>query len=173
MSNEATSAIFHKIVFSLEQDADGYPPYSHESLWGIKEGDDTYIIDNTPNYLYGLSKGDLVKVRVENQELIGATIIKQGGHSTLRVFAGTPQAKTAIAGKLRQLGASCILTQGLSLFSVNIPPDCSFEAIDTYLAALADGDNIAYEDACLQHEGIDFERQSECASLASLRRLTH
>ncbi|MEN5095198.1 DUF4265 domain-containing protein [Pseudomonas protegens] len=165
--------VFHKITFILQQDADGYPPVTAESLWGIKQGETTYLVDNTPYYIYGLSKGDLIDTRQENSELIATVVIQQGGHSTLRVFAENPQDKANIIKKLRQLGAHCTVTRSLSLFSVDIPPACSFEAIDSYLSSIADDDQIAYEDACLQHHGIDFARQSECSSLASLRRMTH
>jgi hypothetical protein len=55
--------IFHKIVFELTPDEEDYPPVSAESIWGIYQGDDTYEIDNTPYYVYGVSKGDRVQVQ--------------------------------------------------------------------------------------------------------------
>ena len=84
---------FHKIVFELTPDEDDYPPVSAESLWGIQEGDNTYEIDNTPYYVYGVSKGDWVLTRAESGELIATTIVKQGGHSTIRVFASDQKEK--------------------------------------------------------------------------------
>ncbi|MGE8353579.1 MAG: DUF4265 domain-containing protein [Pseudomonas protegens] len=165
--------VFHKITLILQQDADGYPPVSAEFLWGIKKSETTYLVDNTPYYIYGLSKGDLIDTRQENNELIATVIIQQGGHSTLRVFAENARDKANIIKTLQQLGAHCSVTHSLSLFSVDIPPECRLEPIDAYLSSIADDDQIAYEDACLQHHGIDFARQSQCSSLASLRRMTH
>ncbi|MDP9514868.1 DUF4265 domain-containing protein [Pseudomonas protegens] len=165
--------VFHKITILLKQDDDGYPPVAAESLWGIKQGETTYIVDNTPYYIYGLSKGDLIDTRQENNELIATVVIQQGGHSTLRVFAENAQDKANIIKTLQQLGAHCSVTHSLSLFSVDVAPECRFEPIDAYLCSIADDDQIAYEDACLQHHGFDFARQSQCSSLASLPRMTH
>src|SRR5471030_921666 len=164
---------FHKIVFELTPDEDDYPPVSAESLWGIQEGDNTYEIDNTPYYVYGVSKGDWVLTRAESGELIATTIVKQGSHSTIRVFASDQKEKSEIIDKLQQMGASCSSTRELSLFSVDIPACCDFSEIDKYLCSIADGEHIAYEDACLQHEKIDPARQAECSSQASIRMLTH
>ena len=35
-----------KVLFHLEQDEDGYPPFSIEGLWCKKASNDTYIVDN-------------------------------------------------------------------------------------------------------------------------------
>lgn len=46
-----------KVLFHLEQDEDGYPPFSIEGLWCKKASNDTYIVDNVPFYTYGISLG--------------------------------------------------------------------------------------------------------------------
>ncbi|MGU3347073.1 DUF4265 domain-containing protein [Pseudomonas monsensis] len=165
--------IFHKIVFELTPDEDDYPPVSAESIWGIYAGDGTYILDNTPYYVYGVSKGDFVQVKSSDDEMIAVRVAKRGGHSTVRVFASDTEEKSKIIAHLHQLGASCSVSQEMSLFAVDIPSDCDFFAIDRYLSDIADGENIAYEDACLQHSHIDSSRLGECLSLASLPLLAH
>ena len=164
---------FHKITFRLQQDEDGYPPVSFESLWGIKKGQTSYLVDNTPYYIYGLSKGDLIDAREENNELMATRIVSQGGHSTLRVYAEHQDEKRAIIQRLEQSGARCHVTRGLSLFAVDIPPNADFQAMDAYLESLVNDETVAYEDACLQHEGPDDARRAQCESLASLQRLSH
>ncbi|MCO7575099.1 MULTISPECIES: DUF4265 domain-containing protein [Pseudomonas] len=54
---DTSTAQFHKIIFKLTVDADGYPPVGYESMWGIQRGAGAYELDNTPCYLYGVSKG--------------------------------------------------------------------------------------------------------------------
>ncbi|WP_238785272.1 DUF4265 domain-containing protein [Pseudomonas sp. R84] len=167
--------IFHKIVFELTPGEDGYPPVSAESIWGIYAGDGTHILDNTPYYVYGVSKGDSVQVKSSGNEMIAVRVAKQGGHSTVRVFAfaSDTEERSKIIAHLHQLGASCSVSQEMSLFAVDIPSDCDFFAIDRYLSDIADGENIAYEDACLQHSHIKSSRLGECLSLASLPLLAH
>ncbi|MBI6851333.1 DUF4265 domain-containing protein [Pseudomonas cichorii] len=173
MSSSHMTDIFHKIVFELTPDEDDYPPVSAESLWGIYQKENTYIIDNTPYYIYGVSKGDSVYVKPDGKELIATQVLRQGGHSTIRVYANTPESKSAIIDKLQQFGASCLSNKELSLFSVDIPETCDFAAIDNYLSSLSDGENIAYEDACLQHPGLSPSRLEECLSLATIPFMTH
>lgn len=167
--------IFHKIFFELTPGEDGYPPVSAESIWGIYAGDGTHILDNTPYYVYGVSKGDSVQVKSSGDEMIAVRVAKQGGHSTVRVFAfaSDTEETSKIIAHLHQLGASCSVSQEMSLFAVDIPSDCDFFAIDRYLSDIADGENIAYEDACLQHSHIKSSRLGECLSLASLPLLAH
>lgn len=160
---------FRKIVFKLTPDSDGYPPVSFESLWGIQKEEHLYQVDNTPYYLYGVSKGDWVLAHADENELIADSVAKQAGHSTVRVFASRKEDKLAIKENLQRLGAVCSITSELSLFSVDIPPHVSFTAIDAYLSSITDDETIAYEDACLQHATLDASRLAECASLASLR----
>ncbi|MDP9503671.1 DUF4265 domain-containing protein [Pseudomonas protegens] len=165
---DTSTAQFHKIIFKLTVDADGYPPVGYESMWGIQRGAGVYELDNTPCYLYGVSKGDWVLTRADAHELIATGVVRQSGHSTLRVFAERESERSSIVQHLRSLGARCMLTPGLSLFTVDIAPEVSFCAIDHYLSAITDDQHIAYEDACLQHGDIDRARMSECLSLASL-----
>ncbi|WP_248765620.1 DUF4265 domain-containing protein [Pseudomonas protegens] len=165
---DTSTAQFHKIIFKLTVDADGYPPVGYESMWGIQRGAGVYELDNTPCYLYGVSKGDWVLTRADAHELIATGVVRQSGHSTLRVFAE----RSEIVRHLRSLGARCTVTRGLSLFTVDIAPEVSFCAIDQYLAFISDDQHVAYEDACLQHEAIEPARLSECSSLASLECVT-
>lgn len=165
--------IFHKIVFELKPDEDDYPPVAAESLWGIHSNDGNYTIDNTPYYISGVSKGDAVEVKIVGKEIVAVRVVNQGGHSTIRVFASGDEERSEIIARLHQLGATCSVSQGLSLFAVDIPPDCDFFEIDAYLSDIADGENIAYEDACLQHPGIESSRPGECLSLASIPLRVH
>ncbi|MEY9331676.1 hypothetical protein ABH911_001987 [Pseudomonas protegens] len=169
---DTSTAQFHKIIFKLTVDADGYPPVEYESMWGIQRGADVYQLDNTPYYLYGVSKGDWVLTRAEAHERIATGVVRQSGHSTLRVFAERESERSEIVQYLRSLGARCTVTRGLSLFTVDIAPEVSFCAIDQYLASITDDQHVAYEDACLQHEAIEPARLSECSSLASLECVT-
>ncbi|KAF0861987.1 DUF4265 domain-containing protein [Pseudomonas sp. LD120] len=163
-----STAQFHKIIFKLTHDADGYPPVEYESLWGIQRGAGVYELDNTPYYLYGVSKGDWVLTRAEAQELIATGVVRQSGHSTLRVFAERESERLSMVQHLRDLGARCTVTRGLSLVTVDIAPEVNFCAIDQYLSSIIDDQHIAYEDACLQHGAIEPGRRSECLTLAAL-----
>ena len=164
---------YHKIIFELKPDEDNYPPVTAESLWGILREPNSYEIDNAPYYAYGISKGDYVSTINKNRKLVASKVIQQGGHSTLRVFAENSFDKKNIIKNIEKIGAACASTENISLFSVDIPNNCDFFAIDKYLSSISDGENIAYEDACLQHDNIDQARYIECLSLASITNIKH
>lgn len=164
---------YHKIIFELVRDEDGYPPVSAESMWGILREPNIYEVDNAPYYAYGISKGDYVSTIKKNTELVALNVHQQGGHSTLRVFAENIPDRKNIIKTIETMGAACSSTENLSLFSVDIPGNCEFLEIDKYLASISDGEKIAYEDACLQHKNIDPVRYAECLSLASINNIKH
>ena len=159
---------YHKIIFELTPDEDNYPPVSAESLWGISKESGVYKIDNSPYYVYGVSKSDCVLITEKNGAKVAIRIVRQGGHSTLRFFAEKDVIKRQIIKKLETLGCICSEKEGISLFSVDIPASCDFLEIDNYLSSISDGEKIACEDACLQHKAIDHSRITESLSIASL-----
>ena len=103
-----------------------------------------------------------------DNELRAVSVVAQKGHSLLRVFVEDPERKTTVLQDLKELGAVCSHTSELSLFPVDIPPNLDFFKIDQYLSKHSDGEHFAYEDACLQHQGIDKERLLDCMFLATI-----
>lgn len=161
-------AKFAKLVFKLKIDQDGYPPVGYESLWAIKLDDGLYQIDNIPLYVYGVSKGDFVFAHQDGDELHAKEVKRRGGHSTLRVFIEDHKYRARVAKTIEQFGAKASITKDLSLFALDIPPDVDFTPIDNYLISICNGETIAYEDACLQHIGIEEPRVNECNKLSTI-----
>lgn len=159
---------FKKLTFKIIKDQDDYPPMEFESIWGIQISENTFEIDNTPYYIYGLSKGDAVLTTTKQNELFGSEIISKGGHSTLRVFAEHSATRQKIRDEINKLGADCNSATGSSLLVIDIPPAVDFDSVDKFLSSIANGDTIAYEDACLQHKTGDAKRESECLGISSI-----
>ncbi|WP_310634468.1 DUF4265 domain-containing protein [Paraburkholderia sp.] len=157
-----------KVVFKLEVSDEGYPPVQYESLWAIRQMQGSYVIDNMPYYIYGVSKGDAVAVDQLDGDHFASFVVSRGGHSTLRVFVDELSSRNSIIDNLIELGAKCSSSKGLSLFVVDIPPEVDFKEIDSFLLSRCDDEHVAYEDACLQHDGIEQARLQECADLATI-----
>jgi hypothetical protein len=159
---------YEKIIFNLVPDEDGYPSVSTEAIWGLRIRAGEYKIDNVPGYIYGVSKGDVVSVRKIDGNFVATDVLLQGGHSTLRVFIEDKEEKAKVVKEIEARGGRCSVSSAFSLFSVDLPPEVDFQTVDAYLESIADGETIAYEDACLQHSGIDSQRLLEVMSLATL-----
>lgn len=73
-----------KIVFELQSSE--WHDHGTESLWAKPLGNDTYEIDNIPFYAYGVSDKDVVFAMMKDNELLFQNVVKNGGHSTYRIF---------------------------------------------------------------------------------------
>lgn len=119
-SNELRKKLM-KILVRLRIDSDDYPPVSYESLWATLNPDDTCTIDNTPYYVYGLSKGDSVSVKFEDGERYADTITSKGGHSTLRVFSSNQDESMEIIDFIRKNGGTVQNLMGYHYFRSTSP----------------------------------------------------
>lgn len=58
---------YKKILFELEQGADGYPPDRWESVWAYAIEPGLYRVDNIPFYIKGISSDDVVSAEGESR----------------------------------------------------------------------------------------------------------
>lgn len=60
-----------------------------EWLWAEPEGNNTYVLKNVPTFVKGLSYGDVVKARIEDDVPVFEDVVRRGGHSTYRIYANS------------------------------------------------------------------------------------
>lgn len=138
-----------KILFHLEQDDDGYPPYSVESLWA-RPVDDGYQLDNIPFFTRGVSAGDVVAVDAdEDGALVFRSVVRPSGHSTVRVFVRDPAETSAVREHLRVLGCTSEGSGIPGLVSVDVPKEVDYRLVRRYLEDGAAGQHWDYEEAAL------------------------
>lgn len=110
-----------KIVFDLEQDDSGYPPYQVESLWALPVETGGYRIDNIPWYVREIACGDVVAVLPGEDDRLrfSGEILHRSGNRTMRVrLAEESIARSAAIGGHRggrhlSLRSGCV--RGLQL----------------------------------------------------------
>lgn len=74
-----------KVLFRLEQDANGYPPASVEGLWA-KAVEGGHAVDNIPFHVYGIAPGDLIGTYEEDGQTWFAELRQSSGTSVFRVL---------------------------------------------------------------------------------------
>lgn len=112
-----------KIVFELEPSE--WHDHGTESLWAKLLGDNAYQIDNIPFYAYGVSDKDIVFAKKIDNELLFQKVIKNGGHSTYRIFQNEDvegQVFSAYWKPLEEIGCGKE-TGGDGFFAVDVPPE--------------------------------------------------
>jgi hypothetical protein len=60
-----------------------------EWVWAEPEGNNMYVLKNVPTFVKGLSYGDVVKTRIEDDVPVFEDVVRRGGHSTYRIYANS------------------------------------------------------------------------------------
>src|SRR5437588_2193889 len=122
-----------KIAFPLERDADGYPPESVETLWGVPVGGDKYRIDNIPFFVKGISAEDVIIAKRKDGELQFVSLNKPGGHSTVRILCWNERDVNPLRESLQAIGCSSELSNIRGLVAVDVPPAVEYAKVRSYL----------------------------------------
>src|SRR5688500_15878077 len=144
---EAGSEQYVKLLFDLEQDEEGYPPASAETLWGIKAGEGLFKIDNIPFCVLGGAVNDSVSAQREDVVFRYKEVVHPSGHSTIRVIVYDPLDVPAARELFHQLGCSTEQSHLPRLFAIDVPPSVSLERVRQLLDAGKQEERWGYEEA--------------------------
>ncbi len=140
-----------KISFPLVRDQDDYPPADWEHLWAISRGIDQYELDNIPFFAKGVSAGDIVSARRDDDQLIFDRVLRHGGHSTVRIIMLKLDEKEGVRNELAVLGCESEGSHLPNLFAVDVPPNVNYAQVASFLAEKAEKNILDYEEAAIQH----------------------
>lgn len=141
-----------KVQFIIEQDEDGYPPVTIETVWTRKTKDGYYELDNSPFYALDVSWKDVVDVEeVSDGTLQFKRVVRQSGHSTVRVVALKKGELEPLKRKLEELGCSWEGADVPSLISVDVPPHVDIERVRDLLQEGSDNGFFDYEESSIRH----------------------
>jgi len=134
----------YKVRFRVDQDEDGYPPFSSEVMWCARVDDKLFRLDNIPYFVAGVSYGDVISV-IEDKDgsLNFHELVEENGHSTLRVmFLDTsidarPVEIRAVELKTRLTEKGCLtrISPPPQILAIDVPPAISLSGIRSILAA--------------------------------------
>ena len=145
----------------MEQDEDGYPPFSIEGLWCKKTGNGTYIVDNVPFYTYGISLGDEICVTKENGEYLFQSIVNPSGNSTLRVHFNDKRIQI-VKAKLLDMGCKVEISNLPSFISINVPSEVSLKGVEDVLSNMEkEYESLGYEHGVVRHQSVDNKQQTD------------
>lgn len=69
------------VAFAIDRDVGG----EYEIMYAVPAGGATFVLDNSPFYVYGLSYCDTFEAAQRDERLIFTKVIARGGHSTYRI----------------------------------------------------------------------------------------
>ena len=138
-----------KVFFQFEQDEDGYPPATVESLWALPKDEGLFQLDNIPFFATGVALGDIVSATEEKGVLRFQEVIQPSGHSTLRVAISKVADVPAVRVLFEQKGCSVEQSHLPRLIAVDVPPSIPLESLHPVLEAGREQGRWDYEEACL------------------------
>ncbi len=138
-----------KILFDLEQDEDGYPPASAETLWAVPVGEGLFKIDNIPFFVLGIAVGDVVSAVPEEGVFRFKDVVQTSGHGTLRVVVHDPSDVPAVHALFKQMGCSTEQSHLPRLIAIDVPPSVSWDELKRVLDSGREQERWGYEEACL------------------------
>jgi hypothetical protein len=136
-----------KVNFKLEQDEDGYPPFSWEGLWAESIDEGVYRIDNIPFYVKGISFGDAVYAENSSDGLVFTHIVERSKNSTIRVIVYSEDMRAELFDFI--IKCNCEYEGGLRkmLLAINVPPDGALPLLMDFLNREHAAERLDYEES--------------------------
>ncbi|MEG0246981.1 MAG: DUF4265 domain-containing protein [Pseudomonas sp.] len=144
------NAAYKKVLFRLEQGADGYPPASVEGLWA-KAVEGGYEVDSIPFYVYGIAPGDVIGTRDEAGETWFDALRISGGRSVFRVIVKPPETLDQVRAALQDFGCNCEAEQAVKMLAVEVPSQRALDTLLYYLLTQREADLLDFEEGVLRH----------------------
>ena len=119
-----------------------------EGAWSKPQGK-FFVLDNILFYAKEYSWGNVIDVEKEGDKLYAKNLVRESGHSTIRVLLSDPQAVSRIRSDVSQMGCSPELSNMKNLISIDVPPSLSYDALITYLNKGEEKEEWEYEEACI------------------------
>lgn len=140
-----------KIFFQMQQDEDGYPPITVESVWATpSEKVGEYVLDNIPFFFREATFEDTVKAYEENGQLWFDCLTVNSSNSLIRVVFHDREYEPRIEKELAGLGCEVEYFEQYNLLAVSIPGGVKLSDVQAYLAHETDAGTIDYEEPILR-----------------------
>jgi hypothetical protein len=106
-----------KVHFRMDIDEQGWPSASVESTWAVDLGDGMVRLDNTPWFVRGVARGDIIAAQPDDDGLLGAgQVVQPSQNCTIRLIVleddGSAAARQSVLDVFHRLGTMEAFTGG-------------------------------------------------------------
>jgi hypothetical protein len=140
------------MLVHLEQDEDGYPPTTEESLWVLPMGQGLFQVDNIPFFAWDLALGDVVAADPEKGMWRFRKVVRRSGHATLRLIIYDVAEVSPVIERFARLGCLSERSHIPGLIALDVPPSTPWTEVKQLLTEGEAEDLWGYEEACLPQE---------------------
>jgi len=150
---EATSKVHVRLAVE-----GGWPPVAFEELEARPLRDDCYQLLSPPTFAVRLAIGDVVSVEFqessEPEQVWVDSVVKSGGHSTVRVVfiqAAGQEPEEGLRRDLKGLGAQVYETGFQGLIAVDIPGEVDYRAVREILGEGESRELWDFDEGAISH----------------------
>jgi len=142
-----------ELLFRIEQDEDGWPPFAVEGLWCEPEGN-LYRLRTFPLFVKGVAYDDLLSVDTDvSGDVTRYEVMKPSGNSTMWLVISEQSLRKRVLAEPSDVG--CGATEGPESFgelaAVNIQPHVRLAEIDRIMDPLIQTGLVAVAYPALRH----------------------
>lgn len=122
------------VAFKLDQDEDGWPPFRTESMHVDLMGENSIRITNPPFFIKDLAVGDVIMpIRNLDGEICEFSHQMKSENSTIWIVSPGDIDLLREIKALVKLGCNCEELKQISLYSIHVPKDVSFDSVEVLL----------------------------------------
>lgn len=151
-----------RVAFDLPPEDGSWAPFATERLWAAKTSVKFHLrVRNTPFYVRGISYGDVILVRPDNErrEIVFTRLVEESGHSTVRLLFKEVEGRVRAEQMLNEF--ECAWEVGARDYvAVDIPPAIDYSILRPRLIQLKDEGLVG-----VQEGSISTLHQSQLAVL--------
>jgi hypothetical protein len=110
--------------------------YSSELMWASSGQDETFILENTPFFVMGISYRDSIRAHWVGNELLFRSVAARGGHSTYRLIAQCDPKSSKFQQmwlELQHIGCTYEEAQEIGLYAVDVPAEIDVHKVYSIL----------------------------------------
>lgn len=140
-----------QVVFSVDQNEEGYPPVKEESIWCLPKAPGIFKVDNIPFYAANISLEDEVAAETKGGALRFVKLIHRSKNTTIRVFARKGSFEPIVVPSIESFGGVTERMEGSPLVAVSFPPSADLAGALEFLDRESAAGNLAFEESSVRY----------------------
>lgn len=145
-----------KVLFTLENDGDGYPPIEYELLNVTAISSDTFRIENAPFFVREVSYNDVVRATQSDlkEQFEFVEVVEESTFTSISIIILDKVMDVFLMDLLR--GLDCVIEYGefgmFRMLSVAIPATTDYHALRGQLEVLESQNKLSFEELAVAHD---------------------
>jgi len=149
--NHGTPRLF-KVSVDLPEESETWPPFATERIFVEKtavksEGQ----VKSIPYFATDIAYDDIIRVGIDNarEELTYEGVVRESGHSTIRILFDDAQSAHHVAALLTEFGCEWEVTTIPTHWAVDVPPTTRYDVFRARLVELKSAGLLSFEEAAV------------------------